>query len=358
MRRRFQCLAILGLLLTMGLSAAPAPHQEQPASDPLLSWNDGPNKKAILDFVKATTDKASPKFVPVAERIATFDNDGTLWIEQPLYTQLVFALDRVKALAPKHVDWETKEPFKTVLSGNREALAKFTKQDLLQIVGATHAGMSMEEFRAIAKDWLATAKHPRFKHLYTQCVYQPMLEVMKYLRANGFKTYIVSGGGQDFMRIFADQVYGVPPEQVIGSAAKLKYAYQNGRPVLLRLPALLLFDDEEGKPEDIELFIGRKPLAAFGNSDGDRQMLEWTQSGGGPRLMMLVHHDDGQREYAYGAKSKIGTFSDSLMAAAKKNSWNVINMKSDWKRIFPFEMQGANLPRELPAPLAGVECKN
>jgi phosphoglycolate phosphatase-like HAD superfamily hydrolase len=358
MPRRFLWLAAPSLLLAMCLSAAPIEPQGQPASDPLPSWNDGPNKQAIVDFVKATADKASPKFVPEAERIATFDNDGTLWVEQPLYTQLVFALDRVKELAPKHADWKTKEPFKAVLSGNLEALAKLAKKDLLEILAATHAGMSVEEFRAIATNWLATAKHPRFKRLYTECVYQPMLEVMKYLRANGFKTYIVSGGGQDFMRVFSDRVYGIPPEQVIGSAAKLKYGHKDGRPVMLRLPALLLLDDEEGKPEDIELFIGRKPLAAFGNSDGDRQMLEWTQSGGGTRLMVLVHHDDDQREYAYGAKSKIGTFSDALMAEAKKNRWNVISMKNDWKRVFPFEMPGINLPREALSSFSAVERKN
>jgi hypothetical protein len=337
MLRRFSSLAIVLLLLAMCLSAAPVQPQDQTPSDPLPSWNDGPNKKAIVDFVKATTDKASPKFVPVAERIATFDNDGTLWVEHPMYTQVVFALDRVKALAPKHPDWETKEPFKAVLSGNREAMAKFTKKDLLQILAATHTGMSAEDFRTIARDWLATAKQPRFQHLYTECVYQPMLEVMKYLRGNGFKTYIVSGGGQDFMRIFSDRVYGVPVEQVIGSAIKMKYEYRDGRPLMMRLPALLLYDDDDGKPEDIELFIGRKPLAAFGNSDGDRQMLEWTQSGGGTRLMMLVHHDDAQREYAYGPKSIVGTFSDSLMAQATKDRWNVISMKNDWKRIFPFD---------------------
>jgi haloacid dehalogenase-like hydrolase len=344
MLRRFSCWAIPALLLSLCLSAAPTRSQNQPATDPLPSWNAGPNKKALVDFVKATTDKASPTFVPQAERIATFDNDGTLWVEQPMYTQVMFALDRIKALAPKHKDWETKEPFKAVLSGNREAIAKFTKKDLLEIAAATHAGMSVEEFHAIAKDWLATAKHPRLKHLYTECVYQPMLEVIKYLRANGFKTYIVSGGGQAFIRAFADQVYGVPPEQVIGSAIKLKYAYRDGerRPYLLRMPDLLLLDDEEGKPEDIELFIGRKPLAAFGNSDGDRQMLEWTQSGGPARLMMLVHHDDDQREYAYGAKSKIGTFSDSLTTQAKDNSWHVISMKNDWTRVFAFEGQPVN----------------
>jgi phosphoglycolate phosphatase-like HAD superfamily hydrolase len=337
MLRPFSCVVLPALLLAVCFRVAPVQPQDQGASDPLPSWNAGANKQAILDFVKATTDNNSPKFVPVAQRIATFDNDGTLWVEQPVYTQLVFALDRVKALAPKHADWQSKEPFKAVLSGNREAMAKFTNKDLLEILAATSAGMSVEEFHSIAKDWLAATKHPRFKRLYTECVYEPMLEVMKLLRASGFKTYIVSGGGQAFMRAFADRVYGIPPEQVIGSAIKLKYGNQDGKPVMNRLPALLLLDDEDGKPEDIELFIGRKPLAAFGNSDGDRQMLEWTQSGGGTRLMVLVHHDDDQREYAYDAKSKIGTFSDSLMAEAKKSRWNVISMKNDWMRIFPFD---------------------
>jgi phosphoglycolate phosphatase-like HAD superfamily hydrolase len=340
MTRRFSSLSILVLPLAMFFSAAPAQPQDQPAVDPLPAWRDRPSKKAILDFVKAVTDKASASFVPVAERIATFDNDGTLWVEQPMYTQVMFALDRVKALAPKHPDWQTKAPFQAVLKDDRDAMAKFTKNDLVEIVGATHAGMTSAEFHNIANNWLADAKHPRFKRPYTECIYQPMLEVMRFLRANGFKTYIVTGGGQAFVRTFSEKAYGIPPEQVIGSSLKLKYVIKEGQtPFLLRLPAILLIDDEEGKPEDIELFIGRKPLAAFGNSDGDRQMLEWTQSAGGTRLMMLVHHDDDQREYAYGAKSKIGTFSDSLMAQAKMKGWNVISMKNDWKRVLPFEKQ-------------------
>jgi phosphoglycolate phosphatase-like HAD superfamily hydrolase len=318
------------------LASGPVPQKQQPPTDPLPSWNDGPAKRAIFEFVRTTTDRASPKYVPPAERIATFDNDGTLWVEQPLYTQFMFAFDRVKELAPQHQEWKTQEPFKAILAGDHAALAKFTKKDLLDIVAATHTGMTTEKFREIAKQWLATAKHPRFKRLYPECVYQPMLEVMKYLRANGFRTYIVTGGGQAFVRAFSEQAYGIPPEQVIGSAMRLKYVKQASGPALLRLPILLLLDDEEGKPEDIELFIGRKPLAAFGNSDGDRQMLEWTQSGAGARLLMLVHHDDGEREFAYGANSKIGTFSDSLMAEARNQGWNVISMKKDWKRVFSF----------------------
>lgn len=335
MFHRAFCMLVPGLLL--GLLASPAPVQEKPPGDPLPSWNVGKAKQAIVDFVRATTDKSSPKFVPVAERIATFDNDGTMWVEQPLYTQVVFALEQVKALALKHPDWRTKTPFKAVLEGDREAIAKFSKKEMLQILDATHSGMRVEQFRTTATDWLASAKHPRFKRLYTECVYRPMIEVMEYLRAHGFRTYIVTGGGQEFVRVFSEKAYGVSPEHVIGSALRTKYAYQDKRPVLMRLPVLLLLDDEEGKPEDIELFIGRKPRAAFGNSDGDRQMLEWTQSGPGARLMMLVHHDDAEREYAYGAKSKIGTFSDSLMAEANKQGWIVISMKNDWKRIFTFE---------------------
>jgi phosphoglycolate phosphatase-like HAD superfamily hydrolase len=326
--------AMLALLLSM--SPGQVRQEGKPQIDPLPSWKEGPAKKAIVEFVQATTDKASPKYVPAEQRIATFDNDGTLWVEQPLYTQVVFALDRVIALAPQHPEWKTKEPFKAILEGDREAMAKFSKKDLLEIAGATHSGMTTEQFHALAKEWLATAKHPRYKRLYTECVYQPMLEVMAYLRANDFKTYIVTGGGQAFVRTFSQQVYGIPLNQVIGSAAKLKYTYRDSQPIMLRLPALLLLDDEEGKPEDIELFIGRKPLAAFGNSDGDRQMLEWTQSGAGARLMMLVHHDDAEREYAYGAKSKIGTFSEALMAEANKRGWTVISMKNDWQRVFPF----------------------
>ncbi len=324
--------ALLALCGAIGLVQP----QDKSAADPLPSWNDGPARKAILEFMRATTDKASAKYVPPAERIATFDNDGTLWVEQPLYTQLVFSLDRVKALAAQHPDWDAQEPFKAILAGDREAMARLTKKEFLQIFSATHSGMSTDQFDTIARTWLATAKHPRYKRLYTECIYQPMLEVLRYLRANGFKTYIVTGGGQAFVRTFgAGLRHSARAGDRLGAQASVHA--QDGKAVMLRLPTLLLLDDEDGKPEDIELFIGRKPLAAFGNSDGDRQMLEWTQSGPGLRLKMLVHHDDDQREYSYGAKSTIGTFSDSLMAEAHDRGWNVISMKNEWKRVFPFE---------------------
>jgi hypothetical protein len=307
------------------------------ARDPLPSWNEGPAKQAIVGFVHATTDKGSPKFVPPAERIATFDNDGTLWCEQPMYFQFLFALDRVKVLAPQHPEWKDKEPFASLLKGDmKEALAGGVHA-MLEIVMATHAGMTTEEFEQIIKDWLATARHPKFKRPCTECVYQPMLELLAYLRANGFKTFIVSGGGIEFMRPWTEKVYGIPPEQVVGSSIKTQYAMRDGKPVLLRLPEIDFVDDTTGKPVGIESHIGRRPVAAFGNSDGDREMLEWTQGGGGARLMMLVHHDDAAREFAYGADSKIGTFSDALTAEAKTNGWTVISMKNDWKRIFPFE---------------------
>lgn len=329
-----------GLVLTIGFLVPTQPVlPEQPVvTDPLPSWKGGPTKKAIIDFVQAVTTKGGPKFVPVAERIATFDNDGTLWVEQPMYTQVQFMFDRVKALAPENPEWKKQNPFKAILGGVKDDLEALKKKDFLELLAATHAGMTSEQFHVIAKDWLASAKHPRFQKLYTDCVYQPMLEVMRYLRAHGFKTYIVTGGSQAFVRVFSEQAYGIPPEQVIGSTVKLQYVKKDGKaPVMMRLPALLLLDDEEGKPEDIDLFIGRKPLAAFGNSTGDRQMLEWTQSGGGVRLMMLVHHDDADREYAYGAQSKIGTFSDALKAEANKQGWHVISMKNDWGRVFPLE---------------------
>ncbi len=290
------------------------------------------------------TKDGGPDFVPAAERIATFDQDGTLWCEQPIYTQVVFAIDRVKALAAKHPEWKTTEPFQSILADDRAAMYKFTIQDFARVAAATHAGMTVEEFQAIVKKWLATAEQPRFHRHYTDLVYQPMLELMAYLRANGFKTYIVTGGGQDFVRVFSEQVYGVPPEQVVGSAAKTKYEYgKDGQPLLVKLPEMMLIDDHAGKPEGINLMIGRRPFAAFGNSTGDQQMLEWTQAGSdskvgkGTRLMMLVHHDDAQREYAYGADSKVGTFSNALMDEAHDRHWFVISMKNDWKVIFPFE---------------------
>jgi len=316
--------------------AAGAAGAQAPSGDPLPSWNDGPAKAAILEFVRGAVDEASPNFVPPAERIATFDQDGTLWVEQPIYGQVMFALARVKALAPEHPEWKEKEPFKSILSGDREAMAKFTIQDFEMVVAETHSGMTVEEFGSLVKAWLEAAKDPRFGRRPTELVYQPMLEVMAHLRANGFKTYIVTGGGQEFVRAYAESVYGVPPEQVIGSAGQTKYEVLEGKSVLVKQPKVLLIDDKGGKPEGINLVIGRRPVAAFGNSDGDEEMLAYTDTGEG-RLMMLVHHDDAEREYAYGAKSKIGTFSDELMAHAEKGGWTVISMKKDWKRVFAFE---------------------
>ncbi len=308
------------------------------AVDELPSWNEGPAKQAIVEFVRAVTDKTSPKFVPPEQRIATFDNDGTLWVEQPIYTQFTFTIDRVAATSPKHPEWMEQEPFKTILAHDSNAMTKFAPQDIEKIIASTHSTMTVETFQNDVKDWLATAKHPRFKRPYTELVYQPMLEVMQYLRANGFKTYIVTGGGQEFVRAFAEKVYGVPPEQVIGTAGKVKYEYdKEGNPMLVKLPEILLVDDKAGKPECINTFIGRRPLAAFGNSAGDEQMLEWTQDGKGTRLMVLIYHDDAQREYAYGTDSKIGTFPASLMDKAKSKGWAVVSMKNDWKRVFPFE---------------------
>jgi phosphoglycolate phosphatase-like HAD superfamily hydrolase len=312
-------------------------------TDPLPSWNDGPARKAIVEFVQATTDKASPKFVAPEARIATFDQDGTLWVEHPMYTQVVYCLERVPAVVKAKPALRDIEPFRTVLSGNREAIAKLPMRDLEKILAATLTGMSVEQFSAEVKGWLATARHPRFKRPYTELVYQPMLELMQYLRASGYKTYIVTGGGQDFVRVYAEQVYGIPPEQIVGTAGGTKYGYgKDGRPFLTKEPRLLLNDDKAGKPEGIHLIIGRRPYAAFGNSTGDRQMLEYTGGGDGTRLMMLVLHDDAKREYAYGpaqglADSKVGTFTQALYDEARKKDWIVISMKTDWKRIFTFE---------------------
>jgi phosphoglycolate phosphatase-like HAD superfamily hydrolase len=314
------------------LLAWPAAGQPDKA-DPLPSWNDGAAKKAILDFVRTSTDKVSPRFVPPAERVTVFDQDGTLWCEQPLYTQVMFALDRVKALAPKHPEWREKEPFKSVVAGDHAAVARFTIQDIEAVMAETHSGMTVDEFHGLVKDWLATARHPHFKRPYTELVYRPMLEVMAHLRANGFKTYIVTGGGQDFVRVYAEAVYGVPPEQVIGTAAQVRFELRDGKAVLVKLPRVLLLDDKGGKPEGINLVIGRRPVAAFGNSDGDRQMLEYAR--GAAPLRVLVHHDDAAREFAYGAASKIGTFSDGLMAEATKGGWTVVSMKTDWNAVFP-----------------------
>jgi phosphoglycolate phosphatase-like HAD superfamily hydrolase len=305
-------------------------------TDPLPSWNDTAPKKAITDFVERATKEGSPDFVKPEERIATFDNDGTLWVEQPIYTQVTFAIDEVVAMAPQHPEWRETEPFKSILAHDREAMMRFSIQDFEKVVAVTHSGMTVQQFQEIVAKWLAEAKHPRFKRPYTECVYEPMLELMQYLRNNGFETYIVTGGGQEFVRAFAGQTYGVPPGQVVGSMGKVKYEYnKDGKPELIKLPEVLLVDDKTGKPEGINMVIGRRPQAAFGNSTGDQQMLEYTGAGDGVRLMMLVHHDDASREYAYGAESKIGTFSDALMAEAKKKGWVVISMKDDWKIIFP-----------------------
>ena len=313
------------------------------AADLLPSWNDGPAKQAIVDFVGATTDQSSPKFVPPGERIATFDQDGTLWVSHPMYTQVMYCLERVPAVVKAKPELAKIEPFKTVLSGNREAMAKLSMKDLEKILAATLTGMSVDEFNAEVKKWLEEAKDPRWKRPYTELVYQPMLEVLSYLRANGYKTYIVTGGGQDFVRVYSEKVYGIPPEQVVGTAGATKYGYdKNGKPFLAKEPKLLLNNDNAGKPEGIHLMIGRRPYAAFGNSPGDRQMLEYTKAGDGARLAMLVLHDDAKREYAYGPAlglpdTKIGAFTQALYDEAKKQGWVIISMKNDWKRIFAFD---------------------
>jgi len=312
-------------------------------TDPLPSWNDGSAKQAIIEFVQTTTDQSSPKFVPPAERIATFDQDGTLWVEHPMYSQVVYCLDRVPAVVKEKPELAGVEPFKTVLSGDREAIAKLPMDDLLKILKATLTGMSVETFQAEAKKWTETAKDTRWKRLYTKLTYLPMQELLMYLRANGYKTYIVTGGGQDFVRVYSQGTYGIPPEQVVGSAAGTKYGYEkNGKPFLTKEPKLLLNDNDAGKPEGIHLMIGRRPHAAFGNSTGDRQMLEYTKAGDGARLAMLVLHDDAKREYAYGPAeglpdTKVGTFTQALYDEAQKKGWVVISMKNDWKHIFAFE---------------------
>ena len=304
------------------------------ASDPLPSWNDGPKKQGIISFVDKVTKEGSPAFVPPAERIATFDNDGTLWCEQPLPVQLYFALDRVKALAPQHPEWKTKEPFASLLKGDLKTALAGGDRALLEIVMATHTGMTTVEFEQIVKDWIATAKHPKTGKLYTEMVYQPMLELLAFLRSNGFKTYIVSGGGIEFMRPWTEEVYGIPPEQVIGSSIKTKYEVRNGKPVLARLPEINFIDDKEGKPVGIQEHIGRRPIAAFGNSDGDFQMLEWTTAGPGARLALIVHHDDAAREAAYDRGSSIGRLARGLDEAGPRG-WVVVSMKQDWKRVYP-----------------------
>jgi phosphoserine phosphatase len=313
------------------------------AQDPLSSWNDGPAKQSILEFVKATTIEGSPKFVPPSERIAAFDQDGTLWVEQLMYTQVVYALDRVPKIVQERPELKNVEPYKTTLTGDHAAIAKLPMKDFNVLLAAAFSGMSVEQFQTEVSSWFDTAKNRRWNRPYTELIYQPMLEVIRYLRANGYKTYIVTGGGQDFVRVYADKVYGIPPEQIVGTVGDTKYGYdKDGRPMLTKEPKLMLLDDKTGKPEGIHLMIGRRPHAAFGNSDGDQQMLEYTGAGDGARLMMIVMHDDATREYAYGPanglpNSKVGTFTQALYDEAKSKGWTVISMKNDWNRLFPFD---------------------
>jgi phosphoglycolate phosphatase-like HAD superfamily hydrolase len=310
--------------------------------DPLPSWKDGAAKDAIVQFVRKTTDTTSAQFVPAAQRVATFDQDGTLWVEQPLYAQVMFALDRVKDVVKAQPALANEEPFKTVLSGDRAAMAKLSEMDLLKIVGASQAGLTIEGFHEVVKTWAATAKHPKFQRPYTELVYAPMVEAMRYLRNSGYRTYIVTGGGQEFVRAFAEAVYGVPPEQVVGTLFKVDYTMRDGVPTLTNTPEFFFNNDKAGKPVGINMIIGRRPQAAFGNSDGDLQMLQWATGAAGARLGMIVMHDDAQREFAYGPAaglpaSHVGTFTQPVYDEAKAKGWTVISMKNDWKRIFAFE---------------------
>jgi len=329
---------LLTTAATLSLLFAPAlpMRQAQAQTDPLPSWNDGPSKQAITGFVARVTQQGGPDFVPPAERIATFDNDGTLWAEQPMYFQLLFAFDRVKALAPQRPEWKGNEPFASILKGDFKGALAGGDPALIKIMTATHTGMTTEEFEKIARDWITTAKHPKTGRLYTEMAYQPMLELLAYLRANGFKTFIVSGGDVEFMRVISEQVYGIPPEQVVGSSGKLDFQLRDGTPVLMKLPDLLINNDKAEKPIDIQLHIGRRPIFAFGNSDGDLQMLQWTAAGTGARFMGLVHHTDAMREWAYDRQSSIGHL-DKALDEAELNKWTVVDMKNDWKRIFSFE---------------------
>jgi phosphoglycolate phosphatase-like HAD superfamily hydrolase len=314
----------------------PAPAMAQTAAaDPLPSWNDTATKTAIVTFVERVTKQGSPDLVPPAERIATFDNDGTLWAEQPMYFQLAFALDRVKALAPLHPEWKDEEPFASLLKGDLRGALASGETAIFEIVTVTHSGMTTVEFEQIVRDWIATAKHPVTGRLYTEMVYQPMLELLAYLRGNGFKTFIVSGGGIDFMRVFADRIYGIPPEQIVGSSGKLSFELRDGQPVLMKLPELNFNDDKNGKPVGIQMHIGRQPIAAFGNSDGDLQMLEWAKGAAGVRFALIVRHTDAEREWAYDRTSSIGRL-DKALDAAQAMGWTVVDMKNDWKTIFPF----------------------
>jgi phosphoserine phosphatase len=324
-------IAVSLLLFVLAIGAAALAAQE----DPLPSWKSGPTKAQVVDFVRRVTTAGHADYVAPAERIATFDNDGTLWAEQPMYVQLAFTLDRVKALAPQHPEWKDTEPFKAVLEGDLRQIAASGERGIVQLLGATHAGMTTDEFDAIVRDWLAHARHPRFQRPYTEMVYRAMLEMLSYLRAHGFRTYVVSGGGVEFMRPWTERVYGVPPEQVIGSSIKTRFELREGRPVLVRLAEIEFVDDREGKPESIQRVIGRRPIAAFGNSDGDLQMLQWTAAGPGQRLMVLIHHTDDEREWAYDRQSAIGRL-DRALDEARARSWVIVDMKRDWTRVFAF----------------------
>jgi phosphoserine phosphatase len=333
--------SILALALGFALSACTQPTDpaagkafKTAAVDPLPAWNDTASRRAILAFVERVTKEGSPDFVPVPERIATFDNDGTLWAEQPLYFQGLFLIDRVKALAPSHPEWKTREPFSSLLRGDMDGVAAAGEKAAMDMLVATHTGMTTDEFTQTVNDWIATARHPKTGGLYTEMVYQPMLELLAFLRANGFKTFIVSGGGVEFMRPWTEKVYGIPPEQVVGSSVKLKFEVRDGTPVLVKLPAADLFDDKEGKPVGIQSRIGRRPIAAFGNSDGDLQMLQWTTAGSGPRFALIVHHDDAEREWSYDRTSHVGRL-DKAWDEAVAKGWTVVSMKDDWKSIFP-----------------------
>jgi phosphoserine phosphatase len=316
---------LFALFLSLSLAAV---------ADPLPSWNEGPAKTAITDFVESVTREGGTDFVPAAERIAVFDNDGTLWVEKPMYTQLAFVMERLTAMAPEHPEWREQQPFKAALEGDKATLGEAGMEGLMKLLMATHVGMTSEDFAGIVSDWLTRARHPRFDRPYTQLVYQPMLELLDYLRANGFKTYIVSGGGIAFMRPWSEQVYGIPPEQVVGSQIELDYEVRDGEPVLVRQPEIDFIDDKAGKPVGIARHIGRRPILAFGNSDGDYQMLEWSTAGPGRRLGLILHHDDAAREYAYDRDSHIGRLDKGLEDAADKG-WVLVSMQRDWGQVFP-----------------------
>jgi len=337
MRRRMMTVAVWLLLVLIGAGGSPLSGAESAKSEALSSWNDGASKKSIVDFVERVTRDGGPDFVKPEDRIATFDHDGTLWAEQPMYFQIMFAMDRVRALAPKHPDWKTKQPFKAVLDRDIKALAALGETGFLKIMAVTHTGITTDHFSKIVADWIATARHPRFDRLYTELVYQPMLELLSFLRANGFKTFIVSGGGVEFMRVFTERVYGIPPEQVVGSSGVVRFQLRaNDKPVLLKEGKIEFVDDGPGKPVGINRFIGKRPVFAFGNSDGDQQMLEWTAAGSGARFMGLVHHTDAEREWAYDRKSAVGRL-DKALDEANAKGWTVANMKTEWKKVFAFE---------------------